>query len=372
MLQLLYDPEPQHQAFVDACAWAEDIYICLAWIEPGDAQGPSFADLKPHEGKLRQAIVGLANFQSDPALLRRLHQSSVLRLVSTVDGSFSPNCYLFRNERRVRVLLASAPFTSTRFARSCESFVLFEGDQDDPFALQAFRLLERCRASAHVPTEFEIDAYEDKWSEAKTGSRTPEEIAWLALETYNGASLGELELEGSPTAVFEAFVNVRESLAAAAAVRVAGGLVPRWGLRQQDAVLTTLYWSSLGVWGALHRFDACYGLHFGFMPPWDVARRVAALSLVAVRSPLALRELVTDCTMDTMAIARADDGRRFLLFFAPDARDQAGDINVRDVSGAARADLIGEVGAAGFLQTAAAFALRVSRRRTFRNTESSS
>jgi hypothetical protein len=54
VLDLLYEPETQKQAFIEACAWAEDIYLCLAWIEPGDTQGPSFADLKPHESKVRQ------------------------------------------------------------------------------------------------------------------------------------------------------------------------------------------------------------------------------------------------------------------------------------------------------------------------------
>jgi len=372
MLELLHEPETQKQAFVDACVWAEDIYLCLSWIEPGDAQGPSFADLKPHESKVRQAIVGLTRLQSYPALLRRLYKSSVLRLVTTLDGSFSPNCYLFRKGTRVRVILASAPFSSTRFSRSCESFVVFEGDRDDPFALQALQLLDTCRASAHVPTSGELDAYEDAWAAVRTGGRAPEAIVGLPLERYDGAALGELTLDSGPGAVLEAFVAVRSSLATTAAMRVPGRLVPRWAPPRDAPLATTLYWSSLGMWGALQRSDSWYGLHFGFVPPWEVERPLAALSLVAGRTPLALNELVAEGVPDAMGIARAEDGRRFLVHLAADARDYTTDVDVRDASGAARATLIGEVGAADFVQTAAAFALRVSRSRALRDSELSS
>ena len=225
MLELLHEPDAQKRAFVEACSWAESIHLCLSWIEPGDAQGPGYADLRPHEGKVRQAIVGLAHLKSYPALLRRLHRLSVLRLVSTVDGSFSPNGYLFRRGPRVRVILASAPFSSTRLGRSCESFVVFEGDRDDPFSLRALELLERCRSSAHVPTSSELDAYEEAWAGVRAGGRLVEAIPGLPLDTYDGSSLGALTIETSRDAILEAFVAVRGSLAGAAAVRAPGS---RW------------------------------------------------------------------------------------------------------------------------------------------------
>jgi hypothetical protein len=372
MLELLHEPQSQQQAFVNACAWAEEIYLCLAWIEPGDARGPSFADLKPYESKVRQAIVGLARFQSYPALLRRLYRSSVLRLVSTVDGSFSPNCYLFRKGSRVRVLLASAPFTSSRFARPCESLVVFEGERDDPFALRALQLLDRCRASAHVPTATELDAYEEAWAEVRTGGRAPETILGLALEPGDAAALDELTLVDGPSAILEALVEVRDSLSATAAVRVPGELVPRWTPPRDGLVSTILYWSPFGMWSALSRSGSLYGLHFGFVQPWEVERPVAALSLIAGKTPSALGELAGGVVTDAMAIARGDDGRRFLVHFTAEAQDYTADLDVRDASGAARATLIGEVGAADFVQTAAAFALRVSRRRALRDLEPSS
>ena len=372
MLDLLHEPQSQQRAFVDACAWAEEIYLCLSWIEPGDARGPSFADLKPYEGKVRQAIVGLARLQSYPALLRRLYRSSVLRLVSTVDGSFSPNCYLFRKGDRLRVLLASAPFTSTRFARPCESLVVFEGHRDEPFALQALQLLDRCRASAHVPSSTELDAYEEAWAEVRTGGRVPETIPGLALETGNAEGLGELTLVGDPGVILEAFVEVRDSLSATAAVRVPADLLPRWAPPRDGILNTTLYWSSFGMWSALYRSDSCYGLHFGFVQPWDVERPIAALSLVAGRTPTALGDLAAAGAVDAMAVARSDDGRRFLVHLAAGAQDYTADLDVRDASGVGRATLIGEVGAADFIQTAASFAVRVNRRRTLRDLELSS
>jgi hypothetical protein len=321
---------------------------------------------------VRQAVVGLARLQSYPALLRRLYRSSVLRLVNSLDGSFSPNCYLFRKGPRVRVILASAPFSSTRFSRSCESFVVFEGDRDDPFALRALQLLERCRASAHVPTAAELDAYEDAWAAVRTGGREPEAIAGLPLERYDGAMLGELVLEDVSSAVLEAFVAVRGSFATSAAMRVPARLVPRWEPPRDALLSTTLFWSSLGMWGALHRSDRRYELHLGFMPPWQVERPAAALSFFAERTPVALADLVAAGSPNAMVIARGQDGRRFLVHLASDAREYTADVEVRDASGAAPATLIGEVGAADFVQTSAAFALRVSRLRAAHDSELSS
>jgi hypothetical protein len=370
VLDLLHEPGLQKRAFVDACDWAEDIFLGLAWIEPGDAHGPSFADLEPHQGKVRQAIVGLARFQSYPALLRRLYRSSVLRLVSTLDGSFSPNLYLFRRGPRVRVIVASAPFTSTRYGRPCESFVLFEGDRDDAFSLRALQLLERCRASAHVPTGPELDAYEAAWAEARSGGRVPDAVAGLVLEASDVTAIGELTLVRDPRHVLDAFVEVRDSLVSAAAVRVPCGLAPR-GARPTDPVLrTTLFWSALGAWGALHRTPRGLGLHFGFAKPWEVERPVAAMSLAAAFAPVSLAGMAAIGATDAMAVAEADDGRRLLVHLGADAQDYTADLDVGDASGArVRAALIGEIGAADFVASAAAFALRVSRRRTLRESE---
>ncbi len=363
MLELRYEPESQKQAFVEACAWAEDIYICVSWIEPGDAQGPSYADLKPHEGKLRQAIVGLARLQSYPVLLRRLHRASVLRLVSTLDGSFSPNCYLFRNGTRWRVLLASAPFTSTRFARPCESLVVFEGDRDDPFTLRALQLLDRCRAAAHVSTGSELDTYEAAWAEARTGGRTPDMIAGLPLETHDVSAIGVLTLITDATAARTALVDIRDSLSAAATLKVSARVLPCRGEARDVVLKTTLYWSSLGLWAALHRGSLGFGLHFGFLPPWEVERPIASLSLLAAITPASLDQLIAADAIDAMAMGRAEDGRRFLFHMSGESRACTADLEVRDGSTTARGSVIGEVGAADFVQTAGAFAFRLSRRR---------
>jgi hypothetical protein len=369
VLELLHEPALQKQAFVDACVWADDIFLCLAWIEPGDSYGPSFSDLEPHQAKVRQAIVGLARFQSYPALLRRLYRSSVLRLVSTLDGSFSPNLYLFRKGSRVRVLVASAPFTSTRYARPCESFVVYEGDRDDAFALRALQLLDRCRASAHVPTRSELDAYEDAWAEARTGGRVTDAVAGLTMEASDASTLGELTLVSDAEAVRDALVEVRDSLAATATVRLPGGLAPRGATPHEPLLRTTLFWSAMGVWGALHRNGGRFGLHFGFTKPWEVERPVAALSLTAATTPLPIHALLAEGKSDVMAIAAAQDGRRLLVHLGAEVQDYGADLDIKDQTATARGSLIGEIGSADFVQSAAAFALRISRRRALQEEE---
>jgi hypothetical protein len=74
---------------------------------------------------------------------------------------------------------------------------------------------------------------------------------------------------------------------------------------------------------------------------------------------------------DTMAVARTEDGRRMLVHLGGEG-DYTADLNVKDASGAARATLIGEIGAADFIQSAVAFALRFTRRRASRDSEASS
>jgi len=362
MLALLHNVEAQRQAFVDNCAWAEDIYLCLGWIEPGDAHGPSFPDLEPHLGKVRQAIVGLARMQSSPSLLRKLRTLSVLRLVSILDGSFSPNFYLFRRANRVRLLFASVPFTSTRFAKPCESFVAYEGDQNDAFVLQAMQLLERCRAAAHVPLASEIEAYEETWASVRSGAPAPEMLAGLILEACDASGAGDLTLATDPGSILDAFVTVRDAFSRAAALRVPAALVPH-GSQANDPARATLYWLSCGMWSAQRRLGPRYEMHFGFVPPWQVEKPQAAVSLGADASPKALRELSALGATDELVVVVAEDGRRFLAHPAVDSRSTLADVRLRQGTDSIPGFLVGEVGAPDFVQTAVAFALRLTRGR---------
>lgn len=354
MCELVYSPGAQRQAFADACAWAEDIHLCLAWLEPGDAQGPSFADLEPHQSKVRQAIIGLTRLQSYPSLLRRLHRASVLRLVSTMDGSFSPNCYVFQRGTRMRVLVASAPFTSTRFAQPCESLVVFEGERDERFALRAAQLLERCRSAAHVPTRAELDRYEEAWAEARTGGRVPDAIPGLGLHPFNVDSLGDVSLVEDRAAVLDALVEVRDTLIAGAAMRVPSTVVPAG---EHIEWTTTLYWSSFGVWSALHRKRDSWAFHCGFVPPWEVERVVAAFS-ADVHHGAAANILARRA--DAFVIGHVQDSRRFVIHVSAGTSYSA---NVDLLAGTQRmrGTVVGEVGAADFVQTAAAFAHGIRR-----------
>jgi len=359
MLELVHDAHAQKAAFADACAWAEDIHLCMAWLEPGDAHGPSFADLEPHQGKLRHAIVGLTRFQSYPALLRRLYRANALRLVSSLDGSFSPNCYVFRRASRVRVIVASAPFTATHFGRPCESFVVFEGERDDPFALRAVELLAKCQAHAHVPTSSELDAYEAAWADARTDQRLPHAVAGLHLEPLDGGALGALSLVHDDREKLEAFVEVRDALAQSAAVRSSATILPHHGREPgAEPVNGILYWSSLGAWSALVRDATHFGLHVGFVPPWEVERPIAALSL---RASHAANGEAASGTGATMHIARSPDGRRFVVH--PTGASDPFDVLVGDGAEQLRVLLVGEVGSADFIRTASALARRIARRR---------
>jgi hypothetical protein len=402
-MKLLYEASAQKQAFVEACAWAEDIHMCLAWLEPGDAQGPAFSDLEPHQHKVRQAIVGLTRLQSHPALLRRLHHADVLRLVSSVDGSFSPNLYVFRRGDRVRTLVTSAPFTASRLSKPCESFVVFEAPRDDALSLQSLQLLDRCRALAHVPSRGELDAYEHAWAEARSGGVPAHSLMASAAEVYDTSALGPLTAVEHPDEIRDALVEVRRTLSQAAAVRLqasydrcvsedARGPVrlrtpanslaeasrETAGPKLQGPVrLRTpanslaeasretagpklhgpgptrhgaLYWVPLGYWAALRREDRCFELDLGLVAPWEVARPTATASLTSIEHPHG---------GSMLRIGTASTGERLLLQVSD--RSSHDDVDLLHVGGTQRAAVLGNIDSKDLVQTMCAFVQRVRR-----------
>jgi hypothetical protein len=189
-------------------------------------------------------------------------------------------------------------------------------------------------------------------------------IPGLRLQSYDTSDLGTLALECSASDVLSALVEVRDSLSAAASMRVAASFLPCWEPPDDEPVSSTLYWSSLGLWGAIHRSAVRFGLHFGLIPPWEVTRPLATISLAAHRTPTSLAELIVEQKSEVMAIARVEDGRRLLvqLLTAPEQNS----VGITDGTSAARSLVIGQVGAADFVQTAAAFVQNLSCRETSR------
>lgn len=356
-MELIYDAAAQKQAFVDACAWAEDIHLCLAWIEPGDTQGPAYADLAPYEGKIRQAIVGLTRFQSHPTLLRRLHRASVLRLVSSVDGSFSPNLYVFRRGSRVRTMVASAPFTASRLSKPCESFVVVEAPQDDPFEVRSSQLLDRCRALAHVPSRSELDAYEHAWAESRSGGVPPDSLLGASVEGFDASTLGTLSLVNDVAGIRDALVDARKTLAQAAAVRIHATYdrAPHEDGTPGGSRHGAIVWVPIGYWASIRRAGSDFELDLGLVPPWEVARPVAAASLGTARA----------ATGERLCVARADDGARLLLHVS-DASTSYDDAELREGDVVRRASVIGNLDSKDLVQTMLAFAQRVRRKRARR------
>jgi len=247
MVELLINSDAQRQAFRDACLWATDIDLCLAWLAGGDAQGPSWSDLEPFLPKLRRAVVGLAHHRTDPALLKTLYDTSTLRLVPTTDEAFLANVHVFRREGRVRCLLGSAPFSWTSFHRSIEHLFVVEGTEEDPIVARALALVERGALAAHVPTLPELEKYKSSWEAVQKSGEDSGAGEHAAAELFDDALIGDLVEIPSPSPESRA----AQARAIANLVGAATRVYPGARLSNSEPPGDLVHVGSLGLWAYL-------------------------------------------------------------------------------------------------------------------------
>ncbi len=261
-MELLIDADRQRSVFSESCEWAEEIEMCLGWLEGGDTQGPSWDQLEPHLPKLKAAVIGLNSMRSDPYLLRRVYDHGVLRLVDSTEGGFSPNTYVFRRGQTIRALVASAPFSSSSYEQSLEAMVLFEGDQNEPFALQAQDLLRRCKGLAVVPTIANLEEYGEV--RRKSLSRLERGLTALSsrVRRYRSTSLEGLEIVTDRETILRGTVSALESLERACSWEGEGDV----RVRRDRLGVWVHYVESLGLWGAFVRREERHVCLFGVNP----------------------------------------------------------------------------------------------------------
>lgn len=165
---ILQDAEAHACALQDLVAWSNEVDLACAWATADKGRSPHWSLIDP--GKIRRAVIGVAFAQTEPWVLRTLHEANRLR-IGQCNGTFHPKLYLGFKGKELRAIVGSANLTGAAFASNVELSVLLEGtDSDNQLReLTAFHDVH-WRAGMEVDDQWLLD-YECVWA-----ARAPEPI----------------------------------------------------------------------------------------------------------------------------------------------------------------------------------------------------
>jgi hypothetical protein len=144
--------------------WAESISIVSAWA--GAAHGTADHWSAIPAAKLERALIGTQFAQTEPWVMRELHQRGVLRLRYDLGSTFHPKLVLGQRNGNVRAIVGSSNFTVGGYGRNTELNLLLRGTaSDSPLAaLQEFVDTQWDHDDTFVvPDAAWLDIYEAKW-----------------------------------------------------------------------------------------------------------------------------------------------------------------------------------------------------------------
>lgn len=136
-VSILRDAQAHARALKDLFAWADRVDLACAWATAREGRAPHWQSLDPD--KIRRAVIGVEFAQTEPWVLRALHDGIRLR-IGQGDGTFHPKLYLGFKGKRARAIVGSANLTCAAFSSNVELGVLMEGAADEAQfkALSAF------------------------------------------------------------------------------------------------------------------------------------------------------------------------------------------------------------------------------------------
>ena len=88
-VRVLADPPATHAALHDLTKWAEAIDLTYAWASSAGGAAPHWKTLPL--ARVRRAVIGIHFAQTEPHVLRALHELKVLRVVADTGGVFHSN-----------------------------------------------------------------------------------------------------------------------------------------------------------------------------------------------------------------------------------------------------------------------------------------
>ncbi len=154
-VSVLASPATTNAALADVAAWADTLDLAYAWVSSSGGSAAHWNAL-PLD-RVRRAIIGIHFAQTEPYVLRKLHEHAVLRVIADTGGVFHPKLLIGVAGNNARAIVGSSNLTTGGFAGNTEVNVLLSGSiKHDVFK----QLLEFVQEQWTHPRSFVPD---DKW-----------------------------------------------------------------------------------------------------------------------------------------------------------------------------------------------------------------
>jgi HKD family nuclease len=124
-MEIISNPKALTAKFKKLLQTCTSVSGSVAWAS---AANPIFDLLKTHEIKIKEFVVGLHFYQTDPHFIKAfLRRRKVRYMMKETQGIFHPKMYLFENESKWTIVIGSANFTKAAFTINDEIVVIFSG-----------------------------------------------------------------------------------------------------------------------------------------------------------------------------------------------------------------------------------------------------
>ena len=137
---------------------SDSISIAVAWAS---SHTTAFEQLVKAGPRLKQIVIGIHFYQTDPEVLASFTDSKTVRFILQPEGVFHPKIYLFRKGEAWTLVVGSANFTRGALTKNSEVMVEVSSSDvsDDSIKADATRLIESYWKSAKEVTDEDVKRY---------------------------------------------------------------------------------------------------------------------------------------------------------------------------------------------------------------------
>lgn len=166
-MQLITDPSALKRAFIDNLEWCEKFSCATAWA--GIIPGVTKSLCTLHRRKIKQMVVGIHFYQTDPEFIRKFLDSDVVKFILQSDGTFHPKVYFFEKGFDWRLMIGSANLTDAAFSKNTEATCVIDSKDMGASKVKAtaLNLINENFAKAEKFSQSMLDSYSGFWKRRK-------------------------------------------------------------------------------------------------------------------------------------------------------------------------------------------------------------